>query len=512
MDPNNSTPLKTIKRFGLVAALLLSVIIGACSGGGGSYPSWGYGNSEAQSGPSQLSEVYAERAAASTDSPPRVGLDGKLLPPPPEEGEQAYLYDGTVPEGQEGQTGYLTKQPEKPVKKKQAPMPAGAPPVKVAILLPLSGQHKELGQSMLRSSQMALFDIGHKGFELMPQDTKGTQEGAAIAAQKAVNEGAQLILGPVFANSVRGARQAIQGSGINIVAFSTDWTLAGGNVFIMGFLPFDQVERITSFAASQHINRVGVLAPNTPYGSAVVSAYRSHAPKTGLTTPNIQLFDPDSRNLSPEVRNFAKYDERTESVNQVIRRLEEKVKQNPDDKESAKQLNDLTSNRSGKIAYDAVLLPVGGEQVRAIANLLSHYDLLPSRVRRLGTGLWDDKGLASDPALSGAWFAAPSPEQRREFERLYKELYGGHAPRLSSLAYDATALAAVLSRTGIERNGAPAFDKNSIANPNGFAGVDGIFRFRPDGLVERGLAVLTYSEGEIAILDEAPTTFQPSRF
>src|SRR5690606_34527662 len=110
--------------------------------------------------------------------------------------------------------------------------------------------------------------------------------------------------------------------------------------------------------------------------------------------------------------------------------------------------------------------------------------------------------------LNGGWFAAPDPQARRGFDNKYREAYGMTPPRLASLGYDATALAAVLARSGIQHHGAPAFDRNAITNANGFAGIDGIFRFRPDGLAERGFAVLEIENGQAKIIDPAPRSFQ----
>jgi branched-chain amino acid transport system substrate-binding protein len=155
-----------------------------------------------------------------------------------------------------------------------------------------------------------------------------------------------------------------------------------------------------------------------------------------------------------------------------------------------------------------VLLPVGGDLAKGLGNMLSQYDLSARNVRRLGTGLWDDASLSTEPGLDGGWFAAPSPQNRVSFENRFNTLYRETPPRLASLAYDATALAAVLARTGIKQAGYPSFDRNSIANPNGFAGIDGIFRFRPDGNVERGLAILQLNKGRIEVVEDAPRTFQ----
>lgn len=358
-------------------------------------------------------------------------------------------------------------------------------PVRVALLLPLSGNHKALGKAMLHAAQIALFDTGYDQFEIIPRDTESTPEGAREAARDSVKEHVDLVLGPVFAESVRAVKPVIQRAGINMISFSTDWELAGRNTFIMGFLPFDQIERVAQYAAAKNLTQIGIIAPRTPYGQAVISTLNAIAPRYGIHTADILQFAPRSSNLSPELRHFTRYDIRTA----------------PDQTAPA------------PLPFDAVLMPVGGIQARSIANLLSYYDMPPKKVRRLGTGLFDDPGLASEANLDGAWFAAPSPRLRKSFESRFLSTYGYPAPRLASLAYDATALAAILARRGLQRNGRPAFDKASITNPNGFAGIDGIFRFRPDGTAERGLAILSYKRGKIVVLEEAPQTFvEPARY
>lgn len=354
----------------------------------------------------------------------------------------------------------------------------GLAPVKVAILLPLSGEHARLGQSMMDAAQMALFDLGYNNFELLPKDTKGTADGARAAAREAVQDGAGLVLGPLFSHSVRAARQVTQSANINMIAFSTDWTLANQRTFLIGFLPFDQVERIVSYAAANGYTRIGTLSPSDNYGNAVAAAFQAISGRAGISAQRMERFSPQGTDLSVTVRRFADYDQRK-----------------------------AMKNEFGP-PFDAVLMPVGSTMARTVGSFLSQYDLPPSTVKRLGTGLMDEESLASDPSLQGAWFAAPSPKARRNFENRYKASFHTAPPRVASLAYDATALAAILARTGLERTGRPAFDRAAITNPNGFAGVDGIFRFRPDGIVERGLAVLEFKNGRIVVLDEAPRTFQ----
>lgn len=383
------------------------------------------------------------------------------------------------------------------------------PPVKVALLLPLTGEHSDIGQAMLQAAQLALFDMGYSSFELMPRDTKGTPQGASQAAQSVLSDGAQIILGPLFSREVRAIQPLVSRHNINMISFSTDWSLAGNNTYIMGILPFAQVQRVAEYAAANGMGRIGILAPNTDYGNAVIAAYNSLAYRTGLNTAEVVRFAADDSDNSAILRNFTRYDERVQALEEQKLALKARLDLDPRNRELQKEMAALEkADTAGEPPFDAVLLPVGGDQARSIANLLSFYDLGPKAVKRLGTGLWDDPGLAAEPALDGAWFAAPSPVQRQGFEGRYRDLFGSRPLRLASLAYDATALTAVLAKNSYSRTGRTSFEREAIVNPNGFAGIDGIFRFRPDGLVERGLAVLEFRKGSIEVIEPAPTTFQ----
>lgn len=352
--------------------------------------------------------------------------------------------------------------------------------VKVALLLPLSGNNAHLGQSMLKASQMALFDVGHTNFELLPQDTQGTGQGARAAAKKAIEQGAQLIIGPLFSNAVQGVKQVASRANINVIAFSTDWRLADRQTFLMGFLPFDQVNRIALHAQTQGHRNVGALIPDTAYGNTVISSFQKAASNVGLNLISIEKFNPHSNNLDPVVKTFSRFEQRSANAGGVTL----------------------------PAPYDAVLIPVGGDTARILGNLSLRYKIGNRNVQLIGTGVWDDRALARDPSLSGARFAGPSPALRRSFESRYSSLYGRKPERLATLAYDATALAAILAQTGIQNTGGPAFDARSITNPNGFAGVDGIFRFFSNGIVERGLSVLEFRNGQITIVEDAPQSFQ----
>ncbi len=358
--------------------------------------------------------------------------------------------------------------PAQPALAQQPAQMAQPAPVKIALLLPLSGKNAELGQSMLQAAQLALFDMGYNSFELMPRDTKATPEGAITATQSAINDGAQLLVGPLFSSEVRAVRGVASANGVNMIAISTDWAQAGGSTFIMGFLPFSQVQRIVDYAVAKGYRRIGIVAPQSEYGNAVVNFYTALASRYRLQ-PVISRVAPNQTDMTAAMQPFV-------------------------------------TNGQGNV--DAVLIAAGGTQASQIAAALTASGLGPDKVKRLGTGLWDEAPLARDANLAGAWYAAPQPDLRRNFEQKYWSTYGKSAPRLATLSYDATALAAVLARKSAMNNGRPSFDRASITNPNGFSGIDGIFRFQNDGLVDRGMAVMEMRGGAPVMISPAPQTFQ----
>jgi ABC-type branched-subunit amino acid transport system substrate-binding protein len=335
------------------------------------------------------------------------------------------------------------------------------------LLLPLSGHNAGLGQALLQAAQMAVFDLADDRFTLVVRDTE-TPGGTAAAAQQLVQQGARIVLGPIFAGQVAQAAPTVRAASVPMVAFSTDVTVAGNGIYVMGVLPGLQVARVVGYASAQGLTRVAALAPASAFGQTVVAALHSAAPRFGAAVAQVDYYDPAATDMSAPVQRL---------------------------------------NPGGTPQFDALMLPEGAPRLTAIAPLLPYYDIDTTKVRLLGTALWDDRALAREPALVGGWFAAPQPEQWHSFASRYRGLYGTEPPRIASLAYDATALAAVLGRAG-----GAGFGAEAITSASGFSGVDGVFRFRPDGQVERGLAVFELQAGGPVVIDPAPQSFEPAVF
>lgn len=369
-------------------------------------------------------------------------------------------------------------------------------------MLPLTGVSAELGDAMQNAAQLAMFAFADKHFELLTHDTAGTPEGAVEAAQLAIGDGSHLILGPLLRTSVRAVAPAARAANVPVVAFSSDRTVAGQGIYTMGFYPEREVERVVVFARSRGITRFAALAPDDEGGEAVVDALQRTADSHGATVTRMQFYDPEAGDFSDVVRLLANYDERRQAL------LDQKTElEKHDDEVSRRALERLEKLQTiGDLPFDALLLADGGKRLQAIAALLPFYDIDPAKVRILGTGRWDVAGIGAEPALMGGWFAAPPLAARDEFESQYKATYGKKPPRLATLAYDATALAAVLAQA---KDGAD-FSAGAMTNPSGFLGRDGVFRFLDDGTTERGLSVFKVLRHGFKVIDKAPQTFEKS--
>jgi ABC-type branched-subunit amino acid transport system substrate-binding protein len=370
---------------------------------------------------------------------------------------------------------------------------------RVALLLPLTGANGRLGNELLNAAQLAFFDFADDDFELVVHDTKSTSDGAADAATLAIGDGASLLLGPLVAAEVRAVAPAAAAAGINVIAFSSDRTVAGNGTYIMGFLPSAQVERIVGYARARGLLRFAVFVPDDDYGAAVVDALRDAAARVGAAITRVQYYDPAAEDFSDAVRRLADYDSRRGALLAQRAELEGR-----DDQVARRALRRLEKLQTiGDLPFDALLLPDGGKRLQAIAALLPFYDIDPAKIRILGTGQWDEPGIGAEPALLGGWFAAPSPAARASFEARFARAYGRRPPRLATLAYDAAALAAVLARG----EDGPDFCAEALTTDTGFRGRDGIFRFLDEGVSERGLAVLQVLRRGAKVISQAPEAF-----
>jgi ABC-type branched-subunit amino acid transport system substrate-binding protein len=343
---------------------------------------------------------------------------------------------------------------------------AGA--VKVALLLPLtgSGNTPSVAKALKQAAELALFDFDNPAVTLVPKDTKGTPDGARAAAESAIHDGAELIIGPLFAQEVTGAAPVARQANVPMIAFSSDEQVAGSGVYLLSFLAGRDVPRIVAYALAHGKRNFAVLMPQSPYGRLAEAAFAKSVGSAGGQAVVRATFPPNDANamLGP--------------VRQVANAL-----------------------KAGQV--DALFLPAGPEDLPSLAPLLASNDVTGARIQFVGTGQWDYPNIGQEKALVGGWYPAPDPKGWANFTASYAKTYGATPPRIASLAYDAVSLAVSLSTNPPGQR----FTTAQLTRGSGFAGVDGLFRLLPDGTSERGLAILEVREYGPQLLEPAPNGF-----
>ena len=336
----------------------------------------------------------------------------------------------------------------------------GTGPVRVGMILPLTqnGSPSPIGASMRNAAQLAINDSGASYITLMVQDDHSTADGATQAAQSELGAGAQLLLGPVFANDVRAAAAATKSAGRPMIAFSTDVTVAAPGVYLLSFLIQSYVDRILQYAVSTGKKSFGIMAPQNDYGNVAA-----------------QRFQEMAGNVNAQVVVTARY--------------------------SSGQM----ATAAGQVAavqgqIDALFIPEQADAMPAVAGALGSANV---KTKFLGTGVWNDARVLKSPQMQGAWFSAPDNSGFNAFAQRYRAKFNSDPARLATLAYDAVTLAAALARSG----GPDPFNQAALTNVSGFNGADGVFRFRADGTNERGLAVMEIGDGEAKVISPAPRSF-----
>src|SRR5215813_3697434 len=338
--------------------------------------------------------------------------------------------------------------------------------VRVALILPLSAQSNAgvAALSMKNAAEMALAEFKNSNIQLLVKDDGGTLQGAQAGAQQAISEGAEIIIGPLFAQSVSAVGQIARARNIPVIAFSTDTSVAARGIYLLSFLPETDVRRIVDFAISRGKRSFAALLPDNAYGTVVEASFQQEVSRRGGRVLTLEKYQPDANRITEAARRVA------QAANQV----------------------------------DSIFIPDGADAVPQVVQALAASGVNLKRVQLLGSGLWDDPRIISTAAIDGGWYAAPDSAGFRNFSGRYRARYGQDPVRTATLAYDAVALVAALVKT----QGPQRFSEQSLTNPSGFAGIDGVFRFRPEGPNERGLAVFQIAPSGGQIISPAPHSFQ----
>lgn len=348
-------------------------------------------------------------------------------------------------------------------------------PVPVALLVPHGAANSGeagLARDLEAAARLAVADLQGVRIDLRVYGTAGQAAQAQSAAQNAVADGAQIIIGPLHAESANAAALAVAPSNVNVLAFSNNTTIAGGNLFVLG-TTFDTIaDRLARHAKRQGKSRIVSVYSNNLAGQLGQGAITRAAAASGAT-----------------IVGAVPYDFSQDGVVAAVPRIAAAAKSG-----NADALF-LTANTAGALPLFSQMLPENG--------------LDPSAIQYIGLTRWDQPAQTLElPGVQGGWFALPDPQKTAQFEARFRAANERTPHALAGLAYDGIAAVGALARSG-KRD---ALSRRNLTQGAGFKGSNGVFRLRPDGTNERGLAIATVRNNQLVVLDPAPSGFGGAGF
>jgi hypothetical protein len=348
-------------------------------------------------------------------------------------------------------------------------------PVPVALLIPFGSEEANndvLATSLQNAAQLAVTDLGDIKIDLRVYPTGGTAAGASDAATKAVNEGAKILLGPVFADAANAAGSAVSSRGVSVLSFSNSTEIAGGNVFVLGHTFKNTADRMVSYAASKGLGNILVVHANNLTGEVGRKSVQAAAADAGATYTGSASYEFSQQGVISAVRDIAEQVRETDT-NAII----------------------FASDTAGALPILAQLLPENG--------------IKPDEIKFMGLTRWDiPTQTLSLTGLQGGWFALPDPSLSGSFKDRYTQAYGRPPHPLAGIAYDGVAAIGAL----ISKGSGDALSRENLTQSSGFAGVNGVFRLLPDGTNERAMAVVEIENNQVKVIDPAPRTFGAAGF
>ena len=345
--------------------------------------------------------------------------------------------------------------------------------VQVALLVPSgSGQASDesLARSLENAARLAMADLGGVKVDLRVYPTAGQPAQAASAATQAVNDGAKIILGPVFAQEANAAGNAVAASGVSILSFSNNPAIAGGNVFVLGTTFPNIANRLSRYAVRQGKGNILILHDRTLAGDAGLAAIEASVLAASGSVVGVMGYEFSQNGIvqaAPAI---------------------------------AATVRDTGANALFLTADTAGSLPL-------LTQLLRDNGLSPAVPQFLGLTRWDiPPATLALPGVQGGWFALPDPSLYQQYAQRYSAAYGSAPHPISGLAYDGIAAIGALARQG------GGLSPSALTQGSGFAGVTGVFRLLPDGSNERGLAVAEIRNNQVVVIDPAPRSFGGAGF
>ena len=301
--------------------------------------------------------------------------------------------------------------------------------IKIGLLIPLSGEHSDIGKSILKSVRLAINKIDNPNIEITPKDTKNNPAKTLAAAKELKLEGIKIVIGPIFNNNLIYLDELKE---MVFLSLTNKNINNPKNVISAGINASSQIRTIMKFKKMNDINKTIFLIPNSDFKEEIEDAISN----TKIKLKHTHIYETNPTELTKQIEKITMYQQRKQNLEDEIRRLE-----NLNDESKKWKIKNLKKKDTmGGINFDSVIVSDFEESLKSVFTSLLYTDVSPKRVFYITLNQWFDESFLKEETLQPVYFPSINKENYDKFIKDYKKIYDEYPNQLSFLSYDLAGL------------------------------------------------------------------------
>ena len=360
--------------------------------------------------------------------------------------------------------------------------------IKVGVMLPLSGEHSEIGNLILNAIEMAVFQTEENKLELHIKDTEAKSDKAKKVLSELIDEGVKVVIGPLFSKSLAAIQSEVASKNINIFALTNNINLRNKGIWIFGVDPQAQTEKVLRYALEKGSKNIAALLPQNAYGLLLFDTITSFTQANLMKIEKIEFYN---FSLESQRKTAQKISEGFKDYKLYL----DKIKEQDNEEEKVNEVLFMEK------PFDSVFIAAAGQNLTVLSSQLQYNNVDPKIVQYLGISSWEDSSILNEPALEGGVFVTTSEMYQKKIKLIYKNSFNKEMPKIAMIAYDIVALLGSLNNLGSN------FNIYDLVNDEGYIGLRGLFRLKKNGVVERAFQLKKIKNKKFTILKKANSQF-----
>ena len=360
--------------------------------------------------------------------------------------------------------------------------------IKVGVMLPLSGEHSEIGNLILNAIEMAVFQTEENKLELHIKDTEAKSDKAKKVLSELIDEGVKVVIGPLFSKSLAAIQSEVASKNINIFALTNNINLRNKGIWIFGVDPQAQTEKVLRYALEKGSKNIAALLPQNAYGLLLFDTITSFTQANLMKIEKIEFYN---FSLESQRETAQKISEGFKDYKLYL----DKIKEQDNEEEKVNEVLFMEK------PFDSVFIAAAGQNLTVLSSQLQYNNVDPKIVQYLGISSWEDSSILNEPALEGGVFVTTSEMYQKKIKLIYKNSFNKEMPKIAMIAYDIVALLGSLNNLGSN------FNIYDLVNDEGYIGLRGLFRLKKNGVVERAFQLKKIKNKKFTILKKANSQF-----